>query len=396
MYESTRHCIARVARMSTLALALVVLLWLALTRALPARAGGVVTTCDEPSLRAALAGGGLVTFNCAGSPVITLSSQIVITADASIDGADNGSPVTLSGNNMTSIFVITASHMLTLSDITIRNGSGPGAGCIEVAPGSNLYAGQTTLTNCHGDLKGGLWIANDASATLVDSRVLSNSSNEHSGGISVDMTGTLTLSNSLLAYNHNDHCPVDCSGNPWERAGGIVNSGTITLSHVMVTGNVEDGIANLGKATLTSVAFTGNTGSAIRNFGTAMLSDVTVSDTVYSYPGIVNYGMAMLNNSMISHSAGGGIFNLGTLTLTNVTINDNLNWGCMRGNICGGGGIEMWGGTATLINVTLSGNFAAGYGGAIFIAGGTATLLNVTVFNNAATFGSIYISHQPY
>jgi hypothetical protein len=34
--------------------------------ALPAQAGGVVSTCDETHLRSALSGGGTVTFACSG------------------------------------------------------------------------------------------------------------------------------------------------------------------------------------------------------------------------------------------------------------------------------------------------------------------------------------------
>src|SRR5439155_654543 len=77
-----------------LALALAWLLWLLLVHAQPAQAGGVVTTCDEPSLRAALAGGGSVTFNCADSSVISLSNPIVITTSTNIDGSNGGNLVT--------------------------------------------------------------------------------------------------------------------------------------------------------------------------------------------------------------------------------------------------------------------------------------------------------------
>ena len=46
---------------------------------------GVVTNCTEADLRAALVGGGLVTFNCDG--VLALSSTLVITNDTTLDAS---------------------------------------------------------------------------------------------------------------------------------------------------------------------------------------------------------------------------------------------------------------------------------------------------------------------
>src|SRR5438067_9855799 len=68
-----------------------------LASTLPAQAGGVVSVCDEAHLRAALVGGGSVSFNCGPTSQITLTSQIVVTANTSIDGANGGTPVILSG-----------------------------------------------------------------------------------------------------------------------------------------------------------------------------------------------------------------------------------------------------------------------------------------------------------
>ena len=61
----------------------------------PAQAGGVVSICDEAHLRAALTGGGAVTFACSGT--ITLTQPITITADTTIDGS--GQAVTISGDH---------------------------------------------------------------------------------------------------------------------------------------------------------------------------------------------------------------------------------------------------------------------------------------------------------
>jgi hypothetical protein len=94
----------------------------------PALAAGVVgdgtpQSCTEAALLAALAGGGLVTFDCGSAPVV-----IIITAPSGISpsGAstvDGGGLVTLDGNSATRLFSITNGVVLTLTNITLRNGT---------------------------------------------------------------------------------------------------------------------------------------------------------------------------------------------------------------------------------------------------------------------------------
>jgi len=68
-----------------------------------AQAGGIVTNCTEANLRAALAGGGTVTFACDGT--ITLTAQLLVTNDTIIDA--KGHTVSLNGNASTRIFDMT-------------------------------------------------------------------------------------------------------------------------------------------------------------------------------------------------------------------------------------------------------------------------------------------------
>src|SRR6185503_10244643 len=66
------------------------------------RAAGTVTVCDETSLRAAMQGGGTVTFACDGT--ITLSSTILVTNDTVLDSA--GRHVTISGGTSVRILEV--------------------------------------------------------------------------------------------------------------------------------------------------------------------------------------------------------------------------------------------------------------------------------------------------
>jgi hypothetical protein len=80
---------------------------LVLVGAQMARAGGVVGTgtagsCTEAALDAALAGGGMVTFDWGAQPVtIVLTQQKTISSDTTVDG---GGLVTLDGNDAVRAF----------------------------------------------------------------------------------------------------------------------------------------------------------------------------------------------------------------------------------------------------------------------------------------------------
>ncbi len=101
--------------------------------------------------------------------------------------------------------------------------------------------------------------------------------------------------------------------------------------------------------------------------------------------GILNAGTATLTNVTISGNTtgegggqGGGIHNAFSMTLTNVAISGNTAGGF-------GGGISN-ARSATLTNVTISGNTAP-IGGGLFNEGTAMTLTNVTISGNTANEG---------
>src|ERR1035438_8665037 len=90
-----------------------------------ARAGGTVTSCTESSLRAAMAGGGTVTFACDGT--ITLANTISNSLNTVIDGS--GHQITISGGNAVRVFYVATNVSFTVINLTIANGqSTDGAG----------------------------------------------------------------------------------------------------------------------------------------------------------------------------------------------------------------------------------------------------------------------------
>jgi hypothetical protein len=135
--------------------------------------------------------------------------------------------------------------------------------------------------------------------------------------------------------------------------------------------------------------------------GALTLTDSTVSgnNAAYEGGGIHNHtdgfsgtgNTVTLTNSFLLDNAagtgGGGISQvwLGTLTLTNTTVSGNRAVGSEPFTGWGGGILQSIGpdGTLTLTNSTVSGNSADASGGGIFWAG-SLTLINSTVSGNSA------------
>ncbi|MFC1922577.1 carbohydrate binding domain-containing protein [Chloroflexota bacterium] len=141
-------------------------------------------------------------------------------------------------------------------------------------------------------------------------------------------------------------------GYGWQLAGGVLNNGSLTLDHVMVTNNT-------------------------------MATDA--GDFWQGGGGIYNGDGAMFNlidSSVVGNTAdwsGGGVYSFfnTTSTIERSTISGNVS------NDVGGGIRSL--GTAEIINSTISGNTATGwYGGALFVTDGVVNLTNVTVAENVS------------
>ena len=133
---------------------------------------------------------------------------------------------------------------------------------------------------------------------------------------------------------------VNCTGSS---AGGILNTGTLTISESTIVGNFPEG-----------------NGGGISNSGFLTITNSTISGN-------------FANNQS---SYGGGIANTGTLTISNSTISGNTT------GLSGGGIANLGGGTLTITNSTVSGNGSSGSsncGGGIFTDAGSSTTARSTI-----------------
>jgi CSLREA domain-containing protein len=175
--------------------------------------------------------------------------------------------------------------------------------------------------------------------------------------------GTLTVSHSTFSGNN----AIIGYG------GGIFNSGNLTVSYSIFSGNSAyfgGSITNEGDGILTvsDSTFSGNESffGSINNLGTLTVSRSTFSGNSADYGGGINNetdGIVTASNSTFSDNdatfSGGGIRNLGTLTVSHSTFSDNNAVYGLRPSYGFGGGILNFG-TLNIANTLLANSSSGG------------------------------------
>lgn len=344
--------------------------------------GGIGSLREAITSANSLSGDDTIYFNLPNItlPVITLNSALPnITSNiAIINDRVGDSPISiqrssLAGTPSFRIFHITPGHTVSITGLTLSNGTG----------GVSNYGSTLTMRNCtvqrNTSFSGtGGGIDNVSSAgdppailTLRNCTVSENTANE---GASVGWSGGGGLRN--IAF-----------GNDTEQAG----KASATLIDCIVRQNSVSGFATVG-AGIFNVGFTGGvatltvtrcnirennaTGvqnSVVGNAPTAAsvtMLNSTVRDN--DGPGLGNSGSATsasmnLENCTLSGNqssgSGGALYNSGSLRLTNCTLSGNTaGGGAYNAADRGGGALYNSAGTATLLNCTFAGNFVSADG----------------------------------
>jgi uncharacterized repeat protein (TIGR01451 family) len=348
-----------------------------------ARAAGVVGSgtpgsCTEAALNAALAGGGTVTFNCGGSPVvIPITSTKVLSKSTTIDGT--GQQVTLDGGGTTKMFITTyqlsTGLNLVFRKLTLRNGwaSDQGAAIELVWQAAsrltNLLIEDVTFQNnvavtSHADWGGGAIYGGTGVFTIRRSAFVGNRGGN--GGAIGTIAAQITIEDSRFENNATQLVVGDpFNGGEGGHGGAIYIDGT-----------------NLGALTLRRTVFSGNRatnlGGAIHSWMYGLPSALVIEDCTFA------------NN--VGTTNGGAIFHMnGRLAISGSTFSGNT--------VVGQGG-ALWEGEAdagqtpvSITNSTFSGNSATGIrpnsgstglGGAIRDNGNPTTLTHVTIVGNHA------------
>lgn len=360
------------------------------------RAGGIVADCTEASLRAAMAGGGPVTFACDGT--IILSNTITNLVNTVFDGS--GHQITISGDNKVRVFVNSTNVSLVFSNLTIANGfSDQGAGLAN-------FEGQVILQNCN--LAGN--VAQGGPVIVM----ASTGPGTNGYGGAVYNVGILNALNCSFMGNSagggNGASLVYSYGMPGGQGigGAIANFGTLIVSNCLLANNSADGGAGgfsgwrgwFSSGQSGGPGGDGN-GGAIGNFGTLTLDRCLLAgNSCTGGPG-GNGGDGAQGyypwDSAGSGGFGGGgnggaVFNSGSAVLVNNTFALNLGVGG-KGADGGNGGPPIVQGDTSGRGGS-GGNGGSGYG-AIYDGNGQCYLTNCTIALSTSSGGIGGLGGQP-
>ena len=185
---------------------------------------------------------------------------------------------------------------------------------------------------------------------------------------------------------------------PANSGGGILNSGNLTLTNSVVSGNtaafVGGGIlVYQGRLTVSNSLITGNnaeSGGGVSNLGSTNIDQCTIKNNSASSSGggisnlsgdqpfVLTVNRSTISNN-ISQGTGGGIYNVSLAFATNSTVSSN--------SALSGGGIANLN-QMTLANLTISANTTTSQGGGIYNPGvGTLTVGNTIIAGNSSPSG---------
>lgn len=375
-----------------------------LASALPAWAGGVVSFPTEQALRAALVGGGTVTF--ATSNPITVATPITISAPTTLDGA--GATVEITGRTNVGIFRVASNvpnvHLLNL---TLTGGKATNGGALFIQPGASVVVSNcvfrynqavgrdgaagtaganTTGTGGNGGAGGagqaglGGAVCNQGMLQLLACQFLTNSAFGGDGG-----TGGAGGSGDLQGGNGG------AGGSAAAAYGGAVhNAGHLLASNCTFTANLAVGGNGGAGGAGGSGAFGGLRGSGgaagaaggggMSSVATAILVNCTFADNSGYGGDSATAGQQTsgngANGAAGGDAAGAGLWSSGLVAVTNCTFSANFVVG---GNGAAGGAGELIGGAG--------GRGGHGLGGSVYNSG-TNRFVNCTVADSSASGGT--------
>ena len=347
----------------------------------PARAAAAQSTISVTNLDNSGAGslrhaigvalnGDTISFAVTGT--IVLKSPLSISHSITISGP-GPAKLTVSGNSLTRVFMINPGPTVTISGLTISGGY------VTASSGGATGGGIMNYAN--------LTLAN---VVVSSNKVYATGTNNTAYGGGIFNQGTMTIKNSTI--DGNSALGVSTVENP-SFGGGIVDMRTLTVIHSVISNNTSSydagGIEAYFGSTLTMTNSTMSGNVATYDAGGAIGVN---SDACGGCSATLNLDHVSIDGNTAGID-GPGIWaqNSAIVTITNSSITNNKSTSTSYSN---GGGLEIDDGTtATLTNVTISGNTlgANGQGGGILVGGDTGTttlnLNNVTISNNSATTG---------
>ena len=299
---------------------------LALACCVPAQAAGVVGTgtavsCTEAALDAALAGGGTVTFNCGGAPVmLNLSTTKVLAADTTIDGS--GNDIWLNGAGAVRHFTMTAPVNFTLRQIGLTNGYTANEGGAIYATGpSTLALTRVKLNSNRADGLGGgaLFTTGGVTATLTQVDMIQNRG---------------TTGAAIYTYNVNDALTlreVYAGDNMAANGGGAVRhrGRSLVIEASLFESNTATTLGATGGAVLAAPTAAG--GSPVTIVNSTFVENKAGGGAVGGAVSLDNAPGSTITNSTFARNEGDGaivVSGVSTLALKNTIVSASVGPNC--------------------------------------------------------------------
>ncbi len=348
-------------------------------------------TCTEALFAAAVAKGGVITFDCGGPTTIALTSEkaLVSTGDTVIDG---GGQITLDGGGTTRLLHFDGGNYratkttVTLQNLTLAHAkatgtpipSAPapcsqgyqidgGGGAVLINDGVLHVIDCTFLENAAAspgpDVAGGaIYATGSLGVTIVGSTFVGNAASN--GGAVGSLNSDLSLANDTFSQNSATGSGANNVSNACDAGGGEIGNGG-NGGAISIDGGSDGALAVCG------ATFDHNVAGAL---GGAMFRTPDGAIQTSSF-----------DSNQATQGGGAFYFHNSDLQITASTFSHN--------SAPGAGAIQADGTTLTLTNDTFAGNAASkGLGGALSLFSNGATITNCTFANNASDGGSGYLA----
>jgi hypothetical protein len=409
-------------------------------------AGGVVNEPTEAALKAAIDGGGVVTFSFDG--VIEIDSTILFTADTTIDAT--GHDITLDGLGNVRLMAIWPGVSVTLKEMNIFKGTDHAAPTAN-SPAPDALGGA--ILNDGGNLTvvGCLFFGNQAQGFTPTDPGLPPANQENSrayGGAIYSEGGSVQISNSAFVGNRaiggSSSVPSFFDGQGGYGGAIAMHGGTLTIQSCLFESNEARGgspsdVGGAGGSAAAGALLTWETTAQISASAFQYNFSANGLNSRFGLPAtagaIWNGGDMVLNDSVVlsnnctsihADAYGGAICNVGSLAINRTSISGNfaqggestvLSSGISNGYTAFAGGVYS-DSFLNIVNSTFLHNLAQGgnalgfdagpavgfnsgpntsgsaFGGGLFVSNGHLQIESATFALNKVTPGSIIFSFQ--
>jgi predicted outer membrane repeat protein len=341
---------------------------------------GTSATCTAAALRAALATGGYVSFNCGGGAVTIPVSQEITTRGTTV--IDGGGKVTLDGGRKNRILVVGQDATLSVRNLRFVNGKATASGNLRAGGAIVGYfrshlevIGSTFQGNNAGMGGGAVMIGTEGRLSIVRSTFTGNTSAY--GGAVYSLLAQLTVVDSRFVENRTGTNGGGGEGGAIVTDGGAPATSSSKGGQILICGSTftrnsahnGGGGAFLWGYARDRIIVENSTFDANSVDGLGGGARISLGKTDYSSTGTIRVsGTTMMSNTSTGNGGGLYVDCLSTCELQNSTFHRNST------KAYGG---AVFGDSHRDNGVTYANNFAGGHGGALF---GSRFVLNNTLF----------------